>query len=295
MTSRSKGILCIIASAFGFALMAFCVRLCDNFGEPISCFQKSFFRNAIACVVAAVALFRRHAHDVRTAACLPRHRKAWTLLLLRSTLGSVGIFANFYALGHISIAEGQTLNKTAPFFTVLLAGLFLKERVSRRQLGVLLLAFCGVLLIAKPGFAGAETFPLAMGLLGGLCAGAAYVCLRSMRTHQVDAAFIVFFFSVFSCVLSALFLVNGLDPMTDAQLLILVGAGVGAALGQFGITLAYGFAAPREVAVYDYTNIIFTALLSLLFLGQLPDACSLLGCATIIAAGVIMSYPRTIP
>ena len=45
--NRGKGIACIVASAFGFALMAFFVRLCDDFGGEITCFQKSFFRNAL--------------------------------------------------------------------------------------------------------------------------------------------------------------------------------------------------------------------------------------------------------
>ena len=53
MTSRQKGICCILTSAFGFALMAMFVRLCDDFGGPVSCFQKSLFRNLIALFIAA--------------------------------------------------------------------------------------------------------------------------------------------------------------------------------------------------------------------------------------------------
>ena len=41
MTARAKGILAILASAFGFALMAAFVRLCDDYGGPVSSFQKS--------------------------------------------------------------------------------------------------------------------------------------------------------------------------------------------------------------------------------------------------------------
>ena len=50
----AKGALAITASAFGFAVMAAFVRLSDDFGSPLSTFQKSFFRNALtACSVAA--------------------------------------------------------------------------------------------------------------------------------------------------------------------------------------------------------------------------------------------------
>ena len=288
MQSRTKGILAITASAFGFALMALFVRLCDDWGAPINSFQKSFFRNLVALAIAGVAWGRVGA--ARRQSRRPRRYGALQmgLLVLRATLGTVGIFANFYALSHITIAEGQTLNKTAPFFTVLFAWLFLGEKATRRQVIPLFLAFLGVVLIAKPGFAGAAAFPLAMGLLGGICAGGAYACVRELRRHDVDPAFIILFFSAFSCLASVPFMLARFDPMTWSQVLILFGAGASAALGQFGITLAYGFAAPREIAVFDYSNILFTAAFGFIFFAQVPDVWSVLGFVAILVAAFRM-------
>ena len=287
--SRAKGIAAITASAFGFALMAACVRLADDFGAPISSFQKSFFRNVVALVIALVVFVRaRHTARVHEASDgVAKKRlsfKALMLLLLRSTLGTCGIFANFYALGLVPIADGQTLNKTAPFFTVAFAWLFLGERASVRQIGTLAVAFAGVVLIVRPGFAGAAAFPLAMGLLGGACAGGAYACVRALRRHEVDPAFIVVFFSAFSCLASVPFMLVRFDAMTLAQVAILFGAGTGAAIGQFGITAAYGYAAPRDIAVYDYSNILFTAAFGFLLFGQVPDVWSALGFVLILVA-----------
>ena len=264
--------------------MALFVRLCDDWGAPINSFQKSFFRNLVALAIAGVAWGRVGAG--RRQSRRPRRYGALQmgLLVLRATLGTVGIFANFYALSHITIAEGQTLNKTAPFFTVLFAWLFLGEKATRRQVIPLFLAFLGVVLIAKPGFAGAAAFPLAMGLLGGICAGGAYACVRELRRHDVDPAFIILFFSAFSCLASVPFMLARFDPMTWSQVLILFGAGASAALGQFGITLAYGFAAPREIAVFDYSNILFTAAFGFIFFAQVPDVWSVLGFVAILVA-----------
>ena len=289
MTARTKGIAAIVASAFGFALMAAFVRLADDYGAPISSFQKSFFRNIVALVIALAVFVRvRHAERAREAAGGAAKRrlslKALMLLLLRSAVGTCGIFANFYALGLVPIADGQTLNKTAPFFTVAFAWLFLGERASLRQIGTLALAFAGVVFVAKPGFAGAAAFPLAIGLLGGVCAGGAYACVRALRRHEVDPAFIVLFFSAFSCLASVPFMVARFDPMTWKQVAVLFGAGAGAAIGQFGITAAYGYAAPRDIAVYDYSNIIFTAALGFMLFGQVPDVWSILGFVLIVAA-----------
>ena len=290
LSNRTKGVLAITTSAFGFALMALFVRLCDDYGEQVSSFQKSFFRNFVALMIAAVVFVRGMAASPGATVASLRGMKCrnWLVLLLRAVVGTVGIFANFYALSHITIAEGQTLNKTAPFFTVLFAWMFLGEKAGVKQVISLVIAFIGVLLIAKPGFAGEAAFPLAIGLIGGMGAGAAYACVRYLRQHAVPSTFIVLFFSAFSCLASIPFMLAGFDPMTWRQVLILIGAGGGAAIGQFGVTMAYGFAAPKEIAVYDYSNILFTAALGFIFFSQIPDILSLVGFAAIIYAAFRM-------
>jgi drug/metabolite transporter (DMT)-like permease len=74
--------------------------------------------------------------------------------------------------------------------------------------------------------------------------------------------------------------------MTLPQAAIMLGAGITAAIGQFGITAAYKFAAPRQIAVFDYTNIVFTAILGFALFGQIPDALSFAGMALIILAAI---------
>jgi drug/metabolite transporter (DMT)-like permease len=285
MTNRTKAVFCIIASAFGFALMAAFVRLCDGYGAEISSFQKAFFRNSIAFVI-AVFVFCRNSGSQRLKPFISR--RAAAVLLLRSIVGTAGIFANFYALGKIPISDAQTLNKTAPFFTVLFAWIFLGERMTRRQMLAIAAAFAGVVLVAKPGFEVVDGFAVAMGLFGGVAAGGAYACLRKLGIYRLDGAFIVLFFSAFSCCASLPFILTGFTPMTAEQVLVLSGAGIGAAIGQFGITAAYRFSAPGSVAVFDYTNIIFTAALGFMFFGQIPDRWSVMGYAAIVMAAMVM-------
>lgn len=289
MNNRRKGIVAIVASAFGFALMAACVRLCDDFGASVPCFEKSFFRNFVALVIAAVALFRGGRRSGPTFA-LPGDSpfRVVGALLVRSVLGTIGIFSNFYALSHIPIADGQTLNKTAPFWTLVFAWTFVGERASARQLAAVLAAFLGAVLVVKPGFAGAASFPLAMGLLGGVCAGGAYAAVRALGRDGVNPSLIVFVFSAFSCVASVPFVMADFVPLTAAQLFVLIGAGAAAAMGQFGVTLAYRYAAPREIAVFDYTNILFTAALGYWLFGQVPDPLSAVGMLIIIAAAILL-------
>lgn len=279
MLDRTKGILFILTSALGFALMAFFVRLCDNYGDIVPGCQKSFFRNIIAFAVAAAVFLSNGGKSPRKII-----KMISPTLLLRSVLGTIGVFANFHALSYVPIAEGQSLNKTAPFFTVIFAWLFLGEKASKKQIFKILLAFTGTLLVLKPGFAGEFSMPLFVGLIGGIAAGGAYTCLSKLSRENCDGAFIVLFFSAFSSLASLPFVLFSPAPMNMAQVAALLGAGISAAIGQFGITSAYRYAKAREIAVYDYSNLLFTGILGFCFFNQLPDVLSIAGMLIIVLA-----------
>ena len=276
-----KGILSILASAFGFAMMAFFVRLSDDCGPAISCFQKSFFRNIVALAIALCVLALPGGGKGRGVKAGPG---ILALLLARSVFGTAGIFANFKAISVMPIGEAMTLNKTAPCFTVVFSWLFLKEKVSLLQALALAVAFAGAVLVMKPGFGAGGIVAPSIALFGGLSAGAAYVCVHRLGIVGYSSAKTVLFFSVFSCLASLPPAIAMYVPMTAAQTWILVGAGVSAAVGQFGITAAYRHAEPRRIAVFDYSNVIFAALLGFAFFEQAPDMLSISGFVLICAA-----------
>jgi drug/metabolite transporter (DMT)-like permease len=285
MSNLTKGIISIIISALGFALMAMFVRLCDDYGNTISSFQKSFFRNIIAFSIAFIVFCRTQKNS--NAKALALNTTTVSLLLIRCFAGCIGILANFYALSKIPIAEAMTLNKTAPFFTILFSWIFLKENPKKRQFLAIIIAFLGVILVIKPGFSIHNIFASISGLIGGLGAGIAYTCVRELGVRKVNSVFIVLFFSAFSTLASVPFIINDFTPMTLIQIIILLAAGASAAIGQFGITTAYKFAPARQIAVYDYTNIIFTTTLGFIFFNQTPDAISALGFIAIIIAAIL--------
>ena len=287
--SLRKGILCILLSAFGFALMAMFVRLADVCGDSqLPAVQKALFRNLVAAVIAGWAFFRR-APSASREVSLPDSFKTWSDLVLRCVFGSIGIFANFYALTHIPVGNAMALNRTAPFFTLLMSWLLLGQRMTLRQMLCVSGAFAGAMFVIKPG-TGMLSGHALIGLFSGFGAGAAYAFLHKLGKSGIDGAFIILFFSVFSCIACVPFLVCGFVPMSSLQVGVLLAAGACAALGQFGITWGYRFAEPRQVAVYDYTGIIFAAILGFLAFGQIPDALSLLGFAVIIVMGLALHH-----
>lgn len=274
---RYIGIICIIMSAFCFALMSFFVRMAGDL-PPI---QKSFFRNFVAAIFAGIILMKNG---------VPFHCKKENLgyMLGRSICGTIGILCNFYAVDHLVLADASMLNKMSPFFAVIFSYFLLKEKITVPQGLFVIGAFVGSLFVIKPTFSNMDLLPSLIGLCGGIGAGAAYTMVRKLGERGEKGPFIVFFFSTFSCVVTLPWLLFDYHPMSLAQIGILLFAGLSAAGGQFSITAAYCYAPAREISVYDYSQIIFSAGLGFFFFEQIPDLLSWIGYAVICLMAVAM-------
>ncbi len=272
-----KGMLMIILSAFCFACMNVCVRLAGDLPSV----EKSFFRNLVAVVFAAIILWKNRIYPRVTKDCTGP-------LLLRCIFGTVGILCNFYAVDHLLVADASILNKLSPFFAIIFSFLILREKIRPTQAACVTLAFIGCLFIVKPGFENAAFFPALVGVCGGLGAGIAYTMVRVLGKHGVKGPVIVFFFSAFSCISVLPWIILNFSPMTWAQLAALLGAGLFAAGGQFSITAAYTNAPAGKISIFDYSQIIFATVLGFLLFGEIPDAWSFLGYGLIILASLGM-------
>ena len=149
-------------------------------------------------------------------------------------------------------------------------------------------AFVGTLFIVRPGMGSIVAFPALIGLIGGLGAGVAYTMVRILSGHGVKGPFIVFFFSAFSCCVSLPYCIFQYTPMQPWQVGCLLLAGLAASGGQFSITAAYAHAPAKEISIYDYTQILFSALWGFLFLGEVPDWMSFVGYLVSFGAALIM-------
>lgn len=282
MKKKYKGILYIVISAFCFALMNMFVHMAGDLPSV----QKSFFRNFVAAIFACVLL-------VKDRASFRCRRESLIYLVFRAVFGTVGILCNFYAVDHLVLADASMLNKMSPFFAVLFSFLILKEKVTVPQALIVAGAFAGSMFVVKPSFSNLDLIPSLLGLAGGICAGAAYTMVRRLGIMGEKGSYIVFFFSAFSCLVTLPWIVLDYHPMSGAQLVILLLAGLSAAGGQFSITAAYCYAPAKEISVYDYSQIIFSAVLGFFVFGQTPDGLSWLGYGIICTmAGVMFVYNK---
>ena len=279
MNTKYKGILCILTSAFCFATMNMFVRLSGD----LPSIEKSFFRNFVAMIISFLMIIRN------------KDGFRWgkgnsTLMFVRAFAGTIGILGNFYAVDHLMLSDATMLNKMSPFFAIIFSIFLMKEKVSLSQALIVLGAFIGALFVVKPTFSNVNLFAAGIGFIGGVGAGLAYTCVRKLGTRGEKGSRIVFYFSLFSCLVTLPYMLFDFHPMTFNQLILLLLAGASAAGGQFAITAAYTYAPAKEISVYDYSQVIFAAIYGFIMFNQIPDAYSFLGYLIIIAMAIVMFW-----
>ncbi len=273
--NKARGVFHIILAALGFSLMTLFLKLSGD----LPTMQKALFRNLVAFFMAVIVLAGSKEKFKINKPTIPG-------LLMRCLFGTAGLIANFWAVDRLDLADSNMLNKMSPFFAMIMSIFILKEKPVLFEWLTIILAFLGVILIVKPG-KGLASLPALVGLFSGFGAGTAYAFLRSVTSRGERGPVVVMCFSLFSTLVTLPFFILEYEPMTTKQLIYLLLAGASAMVGQMNITAAYTYAPAKEISVYDYSQVIFAAILGFFVFSEIPDTLSIAGYVIIIGAGVM--------
>lgn len=278
----TKGTIFILISALGYAGMSMFIKLSGD----IPVIQKVFFRN-LPCLFLAVFLLAKNKKSILG------HKGNRKILFLRGCVGTLGALANFYAVDELMLPNATMLNQLGPFFIIILSFIFLKEKIRKFQIGALAVAFIGVIIILGPGSTMA-IFPAFIAILGAVAIGIAFTCIRYLGGKESPET-IVFWFAIVSIVTGGIYMVFNYTPMTLMQTIYLIGAGLCTIFGQFGATLAYKYAAAKDISIFGYSQVIFATVFSVLIFAQIPGENSIIGyIIVIIAAGISFFYNKKV-
>ncbi len=269
-----RAVVYMLVSSASFSFMAAMVKLSGDLPMP----EKVMARNLVTLAITAGAFAARRENPFGPT----RHLR---LLILRSISGLLGVASYFYAVDHLFLADAALLNKLSPFFVLVLAAMVLGERITRRVLGGVMIAFAGAALVLKPTL-GMAPLPAAAGLASSLFAAVAYVVVRALKGKESPSR-IVFYFSFISTVMVAPFLLRGTSVPHGWQWLALLGTGVFAAGGQIFLTMSYHHAPAARISIYSYAHVLFSLALGLLIWRERPDVLSYVGGLLIVGAAAL--------
>jgi drug/metabolite transporter (DMT)-like permease len=212
--------------------------------------------------------------------------------LLQITRGMVIVVSALLfmtALKYLRLADVTALNYLSPVLVIMLASLFLGERMTPARVAFVVAGIAGMLMIVRPGtdiFRGAS--------LLGLCAACAYAIFQILtRMVAGDDPRVTLFYPSLVCtvVMSPLLPLFGIGrPVPLADVALIGAAGLLGTLGHFLFILAFRRAPASGLAPYTYMQIVWATLLGWIVFGEFPDALASAGMVLIAGGGMLTAF-----
>ena len=252
----------------------------------------------LAIGIIAVSMWRAVANMAISAAIYLPRRQAWPsrttlrIHIARGVLVTVLAFLFFWGIGRVPLAQAIALTFIGPLIALLLAAIFLREKIGPRSIAGSVAAFAGVLVIMF-GQAQAKVGPeVLLGSAAILCSAACYaVNIVMMRQQALVAKPLEINFFQSLTVLGVWLLVMpvaGLPPPPGGQWLWIVVASILSTIG----TLLYGWGYARGPASYlavtEYSGFLWAAICGWLVFQEHVSIYTLAG-AVLIVGGCLLA------
>lgn len=280
--SLPLGMRYMVLSAFGFSVMAVCVKFASIEGIPVL---------EIVAARALISLLLSYADIHRKRIPVFGQRK--DLLFMRGLVGSVTLVCVYYSITHLPLAEATVLQYLYPIFTALLALFFLKEHIHWSLIVSIVLSFIGLLLVVRPTFLFGELaqdlsyFAVLVGILGAIGSSIAYVLVRKLNQTE-DSSVIIFYFPLIALPFSLILLGNDFVMPSAYTCGLLVLVGIFTQVGQIGLTKAMQTEAAGRATAFSYLQVVFATLFGWFFFQEIPDMWFVAG-ALFILIGVLVN------
>ncbi len=252
----------------------------------------------LAIGIIAVSMWRAIANMAISAAIYLPRRHGWPsrptlkIHVARGVLVTVLAFLFFWGIGRVPLAQAIALTFIGPLIALLLAAVFLREKIGPRSIAGSVAAFAGVLVIMF-GQAKAQVGPeVLLGSAAILCSAACYaVNIVMMRQQALVAKPLEINFFQSLTVLGVWLLVMpvaGLPPPPGGQWLWIVVASILSTIG----TLLYGWGYARGPASYlavtEYSGFLWAAICGWLVFQERVSLYTLAG-AVLIVGGCLLA------
>lgn len=209
-------------------------------------------------------------------------RRAIKLFALRGFVHTFGVISWFYAMTQISIAEVTAMNYLNPIYVTILAAIFLGERLAMRRIMAVVVAFCGALIILRPGFR--EISPGHIAMLFTAAAFSVGYLVAKIMADETSPAVVVGMLSLTVTVGLAPFAWAVWVPPTWEQIGWLFLVACFATAGHFTMTMAFKAAPLTVTQPVTFLQLIWATLLGAVAFGEPADIFVIIGGAMIIAA-----------
>ena len=248
-------------------------NLCVKELSHLGTFQLVFLRSAVSLVLCGVYL-------LRAGIPLLGNNRRW--LFVRGLVGMIALAGFFHTVRHIPLASATVIQYFSPVFTVLLALLFLKERVYRLQWLFLGLAIVGIIMVK--GFDPRVSWGMwSLGLMSACLAAVAYLATMKCRDTDHPVGVVIWFHLMAVPVMGTLSL-GDWSPLSSGDWTLALAIGVLSSAAQVLMTVALHKEDAGMVMPFKYFGAVLALAAGWWGYGEGMSALSLAGMALVVAS-----------
>lgn len=226
------------------------------------------------------------------------------VVLARSSIQATSMLIYFGCLAILPIGVVVAGLFTAPLFVALIAVGFQGKRIGRVHTGAILLGFTGALMVIRPDPDNLDLvafLPILAGLLYAIGAVATRAWCEGEATLALSAGFFMALTAmgaVGCLVLPAVgsgadgFAIRGWMPLDAGLIFWMAAQAVGALLGIMCLFRGYQIGEASQVAVFEYSLLIFASGWAWYLWGQTVPLIGLIGMALIFLSGAVIALRR---
>ena len=261
--------MAMLSSVVLYTSANLCVKELSHLGT----FQLVFLRSTVSLVLCVLYL-------QRAGIPLLGNNRKW--LFVRGFVGMLGLSGFFHTVKHIPLASATVIQYFSPVFTVLLALLFLKERVHKGQWLFLGLALVGIVMVK--GFDPRVSWEMwALGLSSACLAAVAYFATMKCRDTDHPVGVVVWFHMLAVPTMGVLS-VGEWVPMAESDWGLALAIGVLSIAAQVLMTVALHNEDAGMVMPFKYLGAVLALAVGWWGYGEHMSTLSLAGMALVVAS-----------
>ncbi len=208
------------------------------------------------------------------------HTNRLVMHVVRGSLLYFGIAIWILGLNLVPIATATIMTFTIPLFILIMAPIFLGEKVSGRLWAVTLVGFVGVVIVFNPVHEAFEPFALILLLSSVMFASLdiinkKYVAKESMLSMLFYSAVVTSVLGVYPAMLFW-------QDITTHQLILLAILGAGSNLILYCLLKAFSFVQASAVAPYRYLELVLSAFVGFIVFSEVPAMATYIGTLIIV-------------
>ncbi len=264
------------ASMAGFVLND---TMMKSLSGEVPLFQAIIVRGLFASSVILILAWQSGALRFRPG---PRDRRLIGLRMFSEAMTTCFFLT---ALFNMPLANSVAILQAASLGVPLCAALFLGDKVGWRRYLAIIIGFCGVLLIVRPGGEGFNIYSLSA------LAATSFVVLRDLVTRQISRAVpglgVTVLTSLTITALGAVgTLISGYVTLSWEAIGILAASSGFLLVGYYAGVEAMRVGEVGAVSPFRYTNLIWALILGLLVFGDFPSTLTIIGAVIIVTSGL---------